>query len=91
MRKVIINMNYVNIIKVNIIKIDLKTIADLISKYQEQFNINPVIICSYGTKNAIAAYKYSDIIFANTYDETIINGCKILIDNSLDFGIIEIR
>ena len=78
---------------VNIIKIDVNTIKSCIAQYHKRLNIYPVVICSIDTFTAIKSYENNNKL-KDIKDEPytyFFDNCKVLFDNSLEYGMVEVR
>lgn len=82
-------MNYINIIK-----IDITFIEQQLDLFHARFNVSPIIICSEHTLSSLK--DYCVVNHYNLYSVTkeqvrMFYGCRVFIDNSLEYGIIDIR
>ena len=81
----------------NIIKVDTDKLFSGINKYQAKFNITPYIICNHNTIQLIASQftvigSKEDILrFKETGMVASYKGYKVLEDESLELGEVEIR
>lgn len=79
---------------IDIIDVHLDFIDKEIDKYYERFNFYPVLICSQDTRDTLISYCFSlvpMINLSNTSNTYSYKGCHILIDNTMKFGMIDIR
>lgn len=80
----------------NIIEVHLDFIDKEIDKYRMRFNYDPVLICNQDTRNTMIAHIKSNTPMSrssntNSTDVDMYCGCHILIDNTMQFGMIDIR
>lgn len=82
---------------INIIEIHLDFIDKEIDKYYERFNFYPYVICNQETLNAMANVDKNNtprnvnaILKARGTVQTY-KTCTVLIDNTMQFGMIDIR
>lgn len=77
---------------INIIEVHLDFIDKEIDKYYNRFNYYPYIICSQNTFNVLSeCCKIDYVFFTQQNVGQQYKGCYILIDNNLQFGMIDIR
>ena len=80
---------------INIVTYDVSKIHDAIFKYNALHFSNPYIICSNDTKNLIASISNPENFYHFVdKNQSAINtylGCKMLEDNSLKLGKVEVR
>lgn len=77
---------------INVIKCCVDYIDIEIDKYYNRFNYQPYIICSQDTFNVLSdCCKIDYVSFTQQNVGQQYKGCYILIDNNLQFGMIDIR
>lgn len=81
---------------INIIEVHLDFINIEIDKYRMRFNYDPVLICNQDTRDAIVAHIKSSTPMSRSSNSVpngvdMYSGCHILIDNTMQFGMIDIR
>ena len=82
-------MNYINVVK-----IDIYFIQHQINLFRLRFNVLPVLICNQRTLQSlidycqINKYNFYRIIKEQVH---IFCDCRVFIDDSLEYGLVEIR